>query len=174
MKKLILLLITLLTFTNVSYASFPITDTLQVKQDTIQTEEIKQYHQSLLKMGIDLNSCKCESCRKGRSPLVRNSKGELVKVDKKSVSNGNASAMYLLAGLILLGVIIWVFIGLTRAYNCLDNRSDCPQSSGEKPSGGAPTGLLWASLLIVISVGIAIKARITQIKNRKISLNNKL
>ncbi|MBT4881050.1 MAG: hypothetical protein HON40_00705, partial [Flavobacteriales bacterium] len=51
MKKLILLLIMLLTFTNVSYASFPITDTLEVKQDTVQTEEIKQYHQSLLKMG---------------------------------------------------------------------------------------------------------------------------
>ncbi|MBT5614649.1 MAG: hypothetical protein HOJ77_00165, partial [Flavobacteriales bacterium] len=49
----------------------------------------------------------------------------------------------------------------------LDNRSDCPQSSGEKPKSGAPTGLLWASLLIVISAGIAIKARITQLKNRK-------
>ena len=151
---------------NVSYASFPIADTLKVKHDTVQTEEIKQYHQSLLKMGIDLNTCKCESCRKGRSPLVRNSKGKFVKVDKK-ISNSNVSAMYLLAGLILLGVIIWVFIGVTRAYNCLDNRSDCPQSSGEKPKSGAPTGLLWASLLIVISAGIAIKARITQLKNRK-------
>ena len=167
MKKLILLLITLLTFTNVSYASFPITDTLQLKQDTIQTEEIKQYHQSLLKMGIDLNSCKCESCRKGISPLVCNSKGELVKVDKKSVSNGNASAMYLLAGLILLGVVIWGVIGLTRAYNCVDNGSDCPQSSGEKPSGGAPVGFLVGTVLIIISAGIAIKARITQLKNRK-------
>ena len=107
---------------NVSYASFPIADTLKVKQDTIQTKEIKEYHQSLLKMGIDLNTCKCESCRKGGLPLVRNSKGKFVKVDKKT-SNSNVSAMYLLAGLILLGVIIWVFIGLTRAYNCLDNRS---------------------------------------------------
>jgi len=166
MKKLILLLIALTTFMNVSYASFPIADTLKVKHDTVQKEEIKQYHQSLLKMGIDLNTCKCESCRKGRSPLVRNSKGKFVKVDKKT-SNSNVSAMYLLAGLILLGVIIWVFIGVTRAYNCLDNRSDCPQSSGEKPKSGAPTGLLWVSLLIVISAGIAIKARITQLKNRK-------
>ena len=167
MKKLILLLIALTTFMNVSYASFPITDTLQVKQDTIQTEEIKQYHQSLLKMGIDLNSCKCESCRKGISPLVCNSKGELVKVDKKSVSNGNASAMYLLAGLILLGVVIWGVIGLTRAYNCVDNGSDCPPSSGEKPSGGAPVGFLVGTVLIIISIGIAVKARITQLKNRK-------
>jgi len=167
MKKLILILITLTTFTNVSYASFPVADTLEFKQDTVQTEEIKQYHQSLLKMGIDLSACKCESCRKGIQPLARDFKGDLVVVDNKSESNGNASAMYLLAGLILLGVVIWGVIGLTRAYNCVDNGSDCPQSSGEKPKSGAPIELLWMSLLILISVGLAIKARITQLKNRK-------
>ena len=70
MKKLILLLITLTSFTNVSYASFPVADTLEFKQDTVQTEEIKQYHQSLLKMGIDLSSCKCVSCRNGIAPLT--------------------------------------------------------------------------------------------------------
>jgi hypothetical protein len=166
-KKLLFLLIILTPFTNLSYASFPIADTLEVKEDTLQTEEIKQYHSNLIKMGIDLNSCKCESCRNGIRPLVRNCKGELVKVDKKSESNGNASAMYFLAGLILLGVIIWSFIGLTHAYNCADNGTDCPQSTGEKPKSGAPVGLLWASILIVISVGIAFKARITQLKNRK-------
>lgn len=168
MKKLLLLLITLTTLTNVSYASFPIVaDTLETTIDTLQTEEIKQYHSSLIKMGVDLNSCKCISCRKGIPPLVRDSKGNLIIVDNKSESNGNARAMYVLAGLILLGVIIWSFIGLTRAYNCADNGTDCPQSTGEKPKSGAPVGLLWASILIVISVGIAIKARITQLKNRK-------
>ena len=70
MKKLILLFIALTTFTNVSYASFPITDTLEVKQDTLQTEDIKQYHSSLIKMGFDLNTCKCESCRNGIAPLT--------------------------------------------------------------------------------------------------------
>ena len=57
---------------NVSYASFPITDTLEVKQDTLQTEDIKQYHSSLIKMGFDLNSCKCEICRIGIAPLTNN------------------------------------------------------------------------------------------------------
>ena len=52
MKKLILLLIALTTFMNVSYASFPISDTLEVQQDIMQTEEIKQYHYSLQKMGV--------------------------------------------------------------------------------------------------------------------------
>ena len=72
MKKLILLFIALTTFTNVSYASFPITDTLEVKQDTLQTEEIKKYHDHLIKMGFDLNTCKCESCRNGIAPLTNN------------------------------------------------------------------------------------------------------
>ena len=72
MKKLILLLITLTTFTHVSYASFPVSDTLKVKQDTVQTEEIKKYHDHLIQIGIDLNSCKCESCRNGISPLTNN------------------------------------------------------------------------------------------------------
>ena len=168
MKKLPLLLITLIAFNNVSVASFPIiADALDMTIDTLQTEEIKQYHYSLQKMGIDLNACKCESCRKGIPPLVRDSKGNLVIVDNKSESNGNARAMYVLAGLILLGVIIWSFIGLTRAYNCADNGSDCPQSSGEKPKSGAPIGFLLGSILILISVGVAIKARIIQLKNRK-------
>ena len=72
MMKLLFLLITLATFVKVSYASFPIADTLEIKQDTLQTEEIKQYHSSLIKMGIDLNSCKCESCRNGIAPLTNN------------------------------------------------------------------------------------------------------
>ena len=71
-KKIIFLFITLITFANVSYASFPVSDTLKVKQDTLQTEEIKQYHYSLQQMGIDLNSCKCESCRNGIDPLTNN------------------------------------------------------------------------------------------------------
>ena len=171
MKRIILLLITLTTFSHVSFASFPVADTLKVSQDTLKTEEIKQYHDHLIDMGIDLNSCKCESCRNGIRPLVRNSKGELVKVDKKSESNGNASAMYFLAGLILLGVIIWISIGLTRAYNCVDT-GDCPQSSGEKPKSGAPIELLWMSLLLLISVGVAIKARFIQIRNKRNILKN--
>ncbi len=166
MKKLTLFLIALINFINVSYASFPITDTLQ-------TEEVKQYHQSLLKMGIDLSSCRCESCRKGHPALVLNAKGELVKVENK-ISHGNVSAMYVLAGLILLGVIVWLLIGVISAYNCLNDRADCPQSSGEKPKSRAPSGLLWASLLVVISIVIAIKARITQLKYKKIRLKNTL
>jgi len=61
----------LTAFTSVSYASFPIiADTLETTIDTLQTEEIKKYHDHLIEMGIDLNSCKCESCRNGIAPLT--------------------------------------------------------------------------------------------------------
>ena len=70
MKKLLLIFVTLVTFINISYASFPITDTSKAKQDTILTKEIKDYHQSLVKMGIDLSSCKCVSCRNDITPLT--------------------------------------------------------------------------------------------------------
>ena len=70
MKRTLLTLITLTTYMNVSYASFPISDTLELQQDILQTEEIKQYHYSLQQMGIDLNTCKCESCRNGLYPLT--------------------------------------------------------------------------------------------------------
>ena len=55
---------------SVSYASFPVSDTLKVKQDTLQTEEIRKYHDHLIKMGINLNSCKCVSCRNRIAPLT--------------------------------------------------------------------------------------------------------
>jgi hypothetical protein len=73
MKKLLLLLIILTTLTNVSYASFPVSDTLKMKQDTIQTETVEQYHLRMQEIGLDLTSCKCESCRNGIAPLTNNS-----------------------------------------------------------------------------------------------------
>ena len=107
-------------------------------------------------MGIDLNDCKCESCRKSNEFL------------KKDTTQSAAKGLYILSGLILLGVIIWISIGLTRLYNCVDsgNGSDCPQSAG-RTKKGAPIELLWMSLLILISAGVALKARLIQLKNKR-------
>jgi len=161
MKKLIFIFFTLIIFANVSYASFPVADTLNLKQDTLQTEEIKQYHSNLIKIGVDLNDCRCESCRKGNKLLKNN-----------TIQQSGATGLYILSGLLLLGVVIWSFIGLTRAYNCVDNRSNCPQSSGEKPKSGAPIEFLWISILVLISIGIAIKARFMQLRNKRNILKN--
>ena len=83
------------------------------------TEEIKQYHYSLQKMGVDLNSCKCVSCRGGIAPLV--SKPKPLPIKTKNVkevevitevetreSNGNWYAF--LSILSALGAIIFAFL----------------------------------------------------------------
>ena len=72
MKIIILLLITLTTFSHLSFASFPVSDTLKVNQDILESEKITKYHDHLISMGIDLNSCKCDSCRIGIAPLTNN------------------------------------------------------------------------------------------------------
>ena len=159
MKNLLLICIILITFINVSYASFSVADTLKLKQDTLQTEEIKQYHSNLIKMGIDLNDCRCESCRKSNKSLQRNTMHQ------------SAKGLYVLSGLILLGVIIWFFIGLTRVYNCVDSGSDCPQSSGTTRKG-MPIELVWMSLLVLLSAGFALKARFIQMRNKRSILKN--
>ena len=155
MKKLISSVILIISV-NLSYASFPITDTLKVNQDILETEEIKQYHSSLVKMGIDLNDCRCESCRKSNNPFKKN-----------TMQKSAATGLYILSAVILLGVIIYSSIGLTRAYNCVDTGDDCPQSAGQQTKKGMPIELLSVSLLILISAGVALKARFIQLRNKR-------
>jgi hypothetical protein len=71
MKKLLLLLIALITLTNVSYASFPVADTLNVKQDSLQTETVEQYHIRMQRLGFNLDDCKCELCVSKNLHLVK-------------------------------------------------------------------------------------------------------
>ena len=113
MKKLLFIFFTLITFASASYASFPVADTLKVKQDTLQTEKIKQYHYSLQQMGIDLKSCKCESCRHGAAPLVSKinmlSKKKEIEIQKeKTEPNGNLFVF--LSMLSTLGAIVFTFL----------------------------------------------------------------
>ena len=143
MKKKLIFFIIQLAFTNVSYASFPISDTLEVQQDIMQTEEIKQYHYSLQKMGVDLNSCKCVSCRGGIAPLVSKPKPlpiktKNVKEVEKREPNGNSYVfLSIISG---LGSIFLFFLSLV--------------SSALPPySDNAPTIYL---LLTLLSIGLTI------------------
>ena len=95
MKKIFSLLVTLIAFTNICYASFPIQSNLVTYTDTLQTDKIKEYHTSLIKLGIDLNDCKCESCRESNKFLKND-----------TIQQSSARGLYILSGLILLGVII--------------------------------------------------------------------
>ena len=84
MKKLIFLLITLITLTNVSYASFPVTTEPVISIDTIipdstkinnekpvrearpegSKESTEEYHLRMEKQGFDVSTCMCPDCRR--------------------------------------------------------------------------------------------------------------
>ena len=105
MRNLLFIFFTLITFANVSYASFPVADTLETKVDSLQTEEIKQYHQSLLKMGIELSACKCESCRKGVTPKISN--GDTI---EKQEMNAKSILIRILIIFVVLSIILVILL----------------------------------------------------------------
>ena len=122
MKHLLFIFFTLLVSKNVCCASFP----LNVNQttDTLQTKEIKQYHYSLKKIGIDLSSCKCISCRNGINPIV-------VKVDplpinledvikEKKKKKMNSSTYVFLS---ILSTLSAFFLGLLSVANTMSHNS---------------------------------------------------
>ena len=161
MRKTLFIFFLSTIFIKFGCASFPVLDTLKLQQDVFQTKEIQEYHNQLIKLGFDINDCKCESCRTNN------------KVFKNETNNDSSFiGLYVLSGLILLGVIIWISIGFVSAYNCLNDRSDCPQSTGEPPKRGAPVELAWMSLLVLISVGVAIMARLKQKRSQINVLKN--
>ena len=105
MKKLSFIFFTLLVFTSVSYASFPINVNPLI--DTLQADQIKKYHSSLLKMGIDLNTCQCESCRKGIVPLTSEG-NEVLKKNKSNIWINLLIIMIILSILLIILLFRWV------------------------------------------------------------------
>ena len=151
MKKIILILITLTLNISVSYASFPIECNLVT--DTLQTEEIKQYHYNLQHMGIDLESCKCISCRSGIAPLLSKpnilSKKKVLdnypnaKVEYTNTEpNGNLSSF--LSVLSALGAIVFAFLTL---------------ASGMVPIGNPGPFLILTLVSLSASILTGIKAK---------------
>jgi len=122
MKHLLFIFFILLGSANGSCASFP----LHVNQttDTLQTKEIKKYHYSLQKMGVDLSSCMCISCRNGIDPIV-------IKIDSLPINledvieekkKMNSSAYVLLS---ILSTLSAFFLGLLSVANAMShNGSD--------------------------------------------------
>ena len=148
MKERLLILVTI-TFVNLCYASFPIYDNLST--DTLQTDEIKEYHYTLQKMGFDLSSCKCISCRNGVDPIVIKPKPIPVKLEdasKEEEKRGPSAGLYVLLS-ILSGICSLLF-GFLSLGNALSH-------------GGSDSAVLSFFLLFVISalgsVILAVKAK---------------
>jgi len=122
MKRILFLLITITAFTNVSYASFPITDILQIKQDTLQKETVAQYHLRMQKMGFDLGDCRCDDCKifKGINTPLEN--GEVRQKQKTNVwLLVKTLGIWIIAVSVILG--IWLIVGF---WNALKGLGDNP------------------------------------------------
>ena len=110
MQKILLLLITLTIFTNISYASFPIdtnkADTIQVVEETTE-----QYHLRMEKQGFDIENCVCERCR------------SVIAV--KNINNIKSSNLYksatVLFTLALIVFVVWILDG----FHCINDASTC-------------------------------------------------
>ena len=151
LKNIIFIFILSLAFTSISYASFPISDTLGVKQDTINKESIEAYHLRMQKMGFDLEDCKCESCQ-----IIKNDSDSNKKL---TIYKSSSSKQMYRTAIILFGISIITFAGsIIHLINCIDDSSKCDGS-------GMP--YLYLSMIFGFSSIIAL------IKGISISSKNK-
>ena len=118
-KKLLLLFIALTSFTNVSFASFPITDTLKIKQDTVNTETVAEYHLRMQKIGFDIQDCRCDDCKKfkGFNNAMKN--GETRQKQKT-----NYKSLFITMGVWIIVMIILLFVWIVRGFMNWDPGSD--------------------------------------------------
>jgi len=119
MKKLILLLIMLTTFMNVSYASFPITDTLEIKLDTVKTETVAEYHLRMQKMGFDIQDCRCEDCKKFKGINSTLNNGETGKKKGSNKSLFVTLGIWLVVAIVVF--IIWFLWWVARGLENFGN-----------------------------------------------------
>jgi hypothetical protein len=115
MKKL---LVILLCLPMIGLASFPITDTLEVIQDTLQKETVDQYHLRMQKMGFDIDDCRCDDCKifKGINTPLKN--GEVRQKQKTNVwPLVKTLGIWIIAVSVILG--IWLIVAFFNAISGL-------------------------------------------------------
>ena len=125
MKKLILLLITLITLTNVSYASFPITMDLVISIDTIIPDTNKvvikettaEFHSRMQKEGFDIDNCMCEDCRRFKGSDIKE------RQDRHSNSRNffgtlgiGLLTLVMILGIVLIGIFFVGIISWVNSY----------------------------------------------------------
>ena len=115
MKKLLVILFCLPL---IGLASFPIIDTLQIKQDTLQKETVALYHLRMQKMGFDIDDCRCDDCKifKGINTPLKN--GEVRQKQKTNVwPLVKTLGIWIIAVSVILG--IWLIVAFFNAISGL-------------------------------------------------------
>ena len=103
---------------NVSYASFPITDTLEIIKDTVQTETVEQYHLRMQKMGFDIQDCRCDDCSKFKGINTPLKNGEVRQKQKTNVwPLVKTLGIWIIAVSVILG--IWLIVAFFNAISGL-------------------------------------------------------
>ena len=125
-KKLLLLFITLITFTNVGYASFPVLGENIISIDTIipdtnksvKKETTEEYHLRMEKQGFDIESCVCQSCRVG-----------IASKNYKTVNSRSSSSLFktatVLCVIALIVFVVWILDGVA----CINDVSTCSSNN---------------------------------------------
>ena len=137
-KKLLLLFITLITFTNIGYASFPVIGETIISIDTIipdtnksvKKETTEEYHYRMEKQGFDIESCVCESCRDG-----------IAEKNFKTVNRRDSSSLFRTAAVLWVFALIVFVVWILDGVSCINDVSTC--SSNNIPS------IFYVSLLML-------------------------
>ena len=133
MKKIIFLLITLITLTNLSYASFPISNELMINQNVVNKESLDDYHLELQKTRFDVQPCEC--------------KGYISK--ENNLKNNTSSAkLYLTSGILFVLSLITFAISMIDTIECINRPETCNQSG--VPFLASSLVLFWSSILCFI------------------------
>lgn len=107
MKKLYFIFFALIILMSNSFASFPVSDTLNLYQDSITKESAEDYHLRLQKMGFEMESIKKDD-----------------NFDTKMLSGS-----FFLTGFSLMLVSLITFtISMLDFFSCVDRTETCNQS----------------------------------------------
>ena len=122
MKKLIFLLIMIITLTNVSFASFPVTMEYVISIDTIKPDTNKivikettdEFHSRLEKEGFDIDNCMCEDCRRFKSSDIKAREDRYSNSRKffGTLGIGGLILVTILVVFLVVSLIGWIFNGL--------------------------------------------------------------
>ena len=97
-------------------------------KDTLQTDKMITHHSKLVDLGIDINSCKCKSCRSGNTPKFKSSststyKKKTPRLKRKNLVIGYGANLFNKTkghGSVIIGSILFdrIYLGLDMSlYN---------------------------------------------------------
>ena len=133
MKKIIFLFITLITLTNLSYASFPISNELMINQNVVNKESFDDYHLELQKTHFDVQSFEREDCISKENTLKNNT---------------SSTKLYLTSGILFVLSLITFAISMIDTIECINRPETCNQSG--VPFLASSLVLFWSSILCFI------------------------